>query len=343
MKKNRFRTGIVIMFLCLMVILSGVFLVYFAKIDLPYICYSGPDEGIWSIGVYDIISDGKSLRLSANAKNPVLTAEDVRDMPARFVADPFLIHEKDKFYIFFEALGVDNGVIGLAKSNDGLRWEYERVVLSEPFHLSYPCVFKWQNTYYLIPESIAFNGVRLYQATHFPYEWKFMKTIIPDRILVDPTVLYYGDILWLFCSSQDNKDLYLFFADRPEGPWHEHPQSPIIRNRARDARPAGNILDIEKRLIRFAQDSQAFGEQYGKAVRGFEIETLTRDIYQERMLDENPILKGSGTGWNSEGMHQISAVPVGGERWMAAVDGKRRSGQYVFCMGKTIFRVPRNN
>ena len=339
-KKKRFRKGLIACFLLFALALSGTFIVHRADIDVPYLCYSGPGEGIWSIGIYDLQDDGRSLILSGSEGNPVLTAADITDMPARFVADPFLIQEQGTFYLFFEVLGVDRGVIGLATSTDGQRWRYERIVLKEPFHLSYPNVFKWKEDYYLIPESLADRSVRLYKAIHFPDGWQFVKPIITDRPLVDSTVLTHQGLLWLFSSSPDNQNLYLFYADRPEGPWREHPGSPIVSGNSRDARPAGNILDTGDRLIRFSQDSQEYGEKYGKAVRGFEILTLTREEYRERPLEDNPLLKESGVGWNATGMHQVSAWPVSRGRWIAAVDGKRRSGQYLFCLGTTIFRVP---
>jgi len=339
-KKKRVRKGIIACFLLIAVALSGAFIVHRADIDVPHLCYAGPDEAIWNIGIYDIRDDGRSLILSGSEGNPVLTADDVKDIPARFVADPFLIQERDTFYLFFEVMGVDRGVIGLATSADGRRWRYERIVLEEPFHLSYPNVFKWKDEFYLVPESVADHSVRLYKATHFPDGWQLVKPIITDRALVDSTVLTHRGLLWLFSSSPDNQNLYLFYADRPDGPWHEHPGSPIVRGNGRDARPAGNILDRGGRLIRFSQDSQANGEKYGKAVRGFEIMTLTRDEYRERPLEENPLLRDSGAGWNATGMHQISASPVSSGRWIAAVDGKRRSGRYTFCLGNTIFRWP---
>ena len=340
MQKNRFRNFVIVFFLLSVLVLSSAFIVTWMEIDVPYICYSGPAEGIWSIGIYDLDVDGKSLKLHTRGDNPVLTAADIKDMPARYVADPFLIREQEKFYLFFEALGVNHGVIGLATSTDGRRWLYDRVVLEEPFHLSYPNVFKWNGEFYMVPESSAVNSVRLYKAKHFPDDWQFVKTIIADRSLVDSTVLYHQGLLWLFSSSWKSQALHLFYADQPEGPWHEHPSSPIVKDNSRDARPAGNILNTGDRLIRFSQDSQGDGEKYGKAVRGFEIVTLTQDEYREQPMEGNPILKDSGVGWNSIGMHQISAWPMSRGRWIAAVDGKRRSDQYILCLGKTIFRVP---
>jgi len=337
---RRFRWGLAAGLLVFSLLLAGLFVVYKANIDIPFFGYSGPSEGIWSIGIYDLEIGDRTLTAIARQNNPVLTASDVNDMPTRFVADPFLLREEGQFLLFFEILGADHGVIGLATSPDGDAWTYRGVVLKEPFHLSYPNVFKWRGDYYLVPESLAANNVRLYKASRFPDAWQLVKPIIEDRALVDSTIFVHQDTLWLFSSSPDNQNLYLFYADRPEGPWHEHPESPIVRNNSRDARLAGNILDTGKRIIRFAQDSQAYGEQYGKAVRGFEITTLTRDAYNEHPLEGNPILAGSGKGWNSEGMHQLSPVPLKNGRWIAAVDGKRRSGQHIFCFGKNIFRIP---
>ena len=340
MQKSPFKKSLVALVLLCAVGLFGIFAVHVADINVPYLCFSGPTEDIWSIGIYDLELQGQTLKLHPRPGNPIFTASDITDVPTRFVADPFLIQAQGKYHLFFEILGVDNGVIGLATSTDGLRWRYERVVLEEPFHLSYPNVFKWKDEYYLVPESVAVNGVRLYKATHFPDGWQFVKTIIAGRPLVDSTVLIYRDTLWLFSSSVDNRNLYLFYAEHPEGPWMEHPGSPIVSGNGRDARPAGNFLDTGDRLIRFSQDSREYGDKYGKAVRGFEIVTLTREEYQERPLQNNPLLEGSGSGWNSEGMHQVSAWPLNDGRWIAAVDGKRRSDQYVFCLGKLIFRVP---
>lgn len=108
--------------------------------------------------------------LIPGAANPVLTAADVTDFTADYVADSFMFHEGNTWYMFFEAghYSPEKTEIGLATSSDGFSWSYQRIVLSEPFDLAYPYVFKWEGTYYLIPETYAMNQVRLYKATNFP-------------------------------------------------------------------------------------------------------------------------------------------------------------------------------
>src|SRR5690348_4223243 len=105
---------------------------------------------IWSIGIYA----GKSpldLAPAPGVRNPVLSARDVTDIPARFVADPFMLQANGLWHMFFEVLNHGSGLgeIGLATSHDALTWQYRQIVLTEPFHLSYPYVFQWNNDFYM--------------------------------------------------------------------------------------------------------------------------------------------------------------------------------------------------
>src|ERR1051326_7511326 len=102
----------------------------------------GQRMSCWSIGIFSgpALSD---LSPSPRARNPVLSEGDVTDVHAQFVADPFMIKAQDAWHMFFEVMNAQTGKgdIGLAASKDGLHWEYQQIVLSEPFHLSYPHVF----------------------------------------------------------------------------------------------------------------------------------------------------------------------------------------------------------
>lgn len=45
------------------------------------------------------------------------------------------------------------GDIGVAISTDhGLTWKHLGTALDEPWHLSYPFVFRWQGEVYMMPE-----------------------------------------------------------------------------------------------------------------------------------------------------------------------------------------------
>jgi hypothetical protein len=278
----------------------------------------------WSIGIYS----GKTpftLVPAPEAKNPVISARDISDVSAEAVADPFLVHEGPSWYLFFEVVGVHDkrGKIGLAVSQNGLDFHYERIILFEPFHLSYPYVFKHDGTFYLVPESGEAGSIRLYKAEKFPFQWRFEAEILKGPFC-DTTILRLNDRWWLFTCSEPVRcnDLRLFSAGDLLGPWTEHPKSPLVRGNGHTARPGGRCMVIEgTKVIRFAQDSTP---TYGKRLNAFEISLLTESDYVERPLPDNPVLQPGRQGWNRHGMHHIDCQPFGDGAWIACVDGYRK-------------------
>jgi len=157
----------------------------------------------WAIGIYEGPSP---LNLSSGrVHNPVLTAQDVTDARADFVADPFMVQENGTWYMFFEMFNADTdqGDIAYATSTDGRNWTYQQVVLDEPFHMSYPYVFQWQDEWYMLPETNEANEVRLYKAEHFPTGWSYAGTLL-NGAFADSCIFYYDDTWWLFTSPVEN-------------------------------------------------------------------------------------------------------------------------------------------
>ena len=278
----------------------------------------------WSIGLYAGPSP-LALAPAPGIAQPVLSAADVTDVPAGFLADPFLLRRPDHWALLFEvkSLGSGHGEIGLAASGDGRRWEYQRIVLREPFHLSYPYVFEWDGGLWMVPESIESGGVRLYRADS-PWEWRLAGELMPGRF-ADPSLVRWEGFWWLFaCDAPLRHDgLRLFFAPELAGPWREHPRSPLVREDPRRARPAGRLVPWQGRLLRFAQDCVPW---YGHGVRAFEILELSPEEYREREVPESPVL-AAGEGWNGAGMHHADphpddSHPDGAGGWLAAVDGR---------------------
>lgn len=273
----------------------------------------------WSIGIYL----GKShvdLDSPETISNPVLTAKDITDVPADFVADPFMLHENGSWYMFFEVMNARDrkGDIGLATSVDGLKWTYQKIVLSEPFHLSYPYVFKWNHDYYMIPESYKSNSIRLYKAVDFPTKWTWVTTLLDGGDYVDSSIFQVNDRWWLFTSSPKGNILRLYYANELMGDWVEHPKSPIIQDNENIARPGGRVVIVDGKIYRYTQDVECF---YGNQVRAFEITKLTPTNYEEKQVKQNPILKASGEGWNKIGMHTIDPHKIEENKWIACVDG----------------------
>lgn len=276
----------------------------------------------WSIGIFA----GESLLHLAPARkaaNPVLTFEHVTDIPARIVADPFMLKVDGDWHMFFEVMHrrTHRGQIGLATSRNGLKWKYRQIVLVEPFHLSYPYVFEWMGEFYMIPESHKAGSIRLYRAAEFPTQWSFVKTLLEGHGFADSSILRHAGKWWLFTETGPDyrfDTLRLYYADDLLGPWIEHPRSPIVDGNAHVARPGGRVLVADDRIIRYAQDCVPV---YGTQVRAFEITELSTTGYREREVGESPILAASGKGWNHSGMHHVDPHRLDDGSWIACVDG----------------------
>lgn len=276
----------------------------------------------FSIGIYEGPSPFE-LQPMRGGRYPMMHRRCVNDTQADFVADPFMVCDGETWYLFFEIwnYATQRGCVGLATSDQKRRrWRYRGVVLDEPFHLSYPLVFRWENSWYMVPETSEAGEVRLYRAARFPVAWEKVATLLPLPDLVDPTLFFYDQQWWMFVTegAQTHGVLRLYLADALEGPWHEHPHSPLLRDDPARARSAGRVIFYDHRLFRLAQDCAT---AYGASVRVFEIRTLTPTHYEEQELDGSPTLRGSGRGWNGLGMHHIDAHPAGDGRWVACVDG----------------------
>lgn len=306
-------------FLLFVIVISVCTFMIWKRYDplMPYLTVTLQKPNEWGIGILTGC-DPFNLAEPDCIENPVLRANDVTDTKARFVADPFMISKDGIWYMFFEILNhhSGHGDIGLATSKDGYNWKYEKIVLNEPFHLSYPCVFEYNGEFYMVPETINAHAVRLYKAVEFPTKWLFVKDLLQGVSFADPTIFHYQNKWWLFVFSHPDI-LRLYFSDSPLGGWQEHPKSPI-NNNPNSARPGGNIIVCSDRIIRFAQDIYP---TYGNKVRAMAIDVLTINDYSEHEIPESPILEASGKGWNADGMHQMDLHMKNDRKWIACVDG----------------------
>jgi hypothetical protein len=278
-----------------------------------------PEGENWSIGIYASSSNEPLNFTGKYINNPVLTKDDVSDVQADFVADPYLIYDNNTFYMFFEVLNskTQKGEIGLAISSDGLNWSYQQIVLRKPFHLSYPQVFKWNEEYYMV-ENHDSSTVALYRANDFPYSWAYVKTILTGDLLHEPTIFQFNSTWWLFSQTHNFDELSLYYSVTPLGPWNEHPENPVLEGDQNISRPGGSVVVFDNRIIRYAQDCEPF---YGNQVWAIEIMELTTNNYKEQLVGKEPILKGY-ENWNTRGMHHISPIRISENKWIACVDGK---------------------
>ncbi|MCX8179124.1 MAG: hypothetical protein N3E38_00060 [Candidatus Aenigmarchaeota archaeon] len=262
----------------------------------------------WSIGIFtgmDICS------LTPHSRNPVLTADDITDLEALFVADPFLFFYEDVYWMFFEVMGKDGkGRIGFAKSSDGFEWKYGGIILDEQFHMSYPHVFEFNKKIYMLPETRKAKRVILFKAKKFPSKWEPLEIIEGEYL--DPNFLVYGDDLYILCNSETlyPNEIHVFRAKKIEGPWEKVSiAKPVYRN-------AGPIIEVGGKLYRPFQGVRLPGDVlpiYGRYVGLAGIDGL--NPYKETPLE---CLLPPNSPWASLRFHHISFLPNKG---IAAVDG----------------------
>jgi hypothetical protein len=218
--------------------------------------------------------------------------------PRHSFADPFVISNGSRSYIFFEDLDVTTGKgsISYVSLNGSGQTSAPATALRRPYHLSYPFLFEHGGAYYMIPETSATRRVELYRAVAFPAEWKLERVLLEGIEAVDPTLFHRDGRFWLFANVAESggptvDELFLFSADSLTGEWTPHPMNPIVSD-VRRARPAGRLFERDGHLIRPSQDCSG---RYGSAVVLSEVTTLSADEYREVPLRrmESGWLKGN--------------------------------------------------
>ncbi|KAL4521104.1 hypothetical protein Ndes2437A_g05046 [Nannochloris sp. 'desiccata'] len=310
------------------------------------------DEGSWSIGTFRGPSplnltpiESTSPRVDCPAAsawpaaNPVLTCASVTDTPSNFVADPFIFAKsgvpkelgppnQPPLHIFFETKSniVMRGEIGVAESlNGGATWQYIGIALSEPWHLSYPYVFSWNNQVYMMPEGSGSGSLRLYRAVDYPLRWELEKELI-NKPLVDASLVEWKGRWYLFASDpsrpghKKNAELQIFHSEAPLGPWTQHYLNPVMSGDPRSgARMAGRLLKHNDRLYRFGQDCSG---TYGRNVAAFRIDVLSPTEFDQTRIKFTSRRTKQGIGaWNGVRRHHIDALQLGDGSWLAVMDG----------------------
>lgn len=201
-------------------------------------------------------------------------------------ADPFAVEHEGSTYVFFE----DYPYKAAAKAHlsaveirpDGTRKLYEKIV-DEPFHLSYPQVFRFDGTYYMMPESSQDRSLRIYRCLRFPDRWVLEKRLLEGKDFADSTLFAHGGKYWLFTSHSTgreghNSNLYLYSSTDPfSGDWVPHPHNPIHTD-IRRSRMAGPVYKKDGKIYRLSQYSE---HHYGEAVNLNEIVELNEHSYRE--------------------------------------------------------------
>lgn len=226
--------------------------------------------GIWHVGIRDYTKDDKNRGY-----------KKVQTPDGEWVADPFLVQHEGKHYLFCEQFVKNENKAGIScyeidngNAIDG------RFVIKENYHMSYPCVFKVKDRFYMIPESSANNTIDLYECTDFPYDWKHYKTLLSGEKYVDSTVYSENGNYKLlsYTKTSNGWELVVFDLDISDFSLNRKTARTYPSN---VGRPAGFLFKDEAGLIRPAQNCK---RKYGESIILYKVDQINADAFSEHEI-----------------------------------------------------------
>jgi hypothetical protein len=249
----------------------------------------------WKIGIIHHPLEEVALK-----KISKMNVQWINPMPAAaFNADPFGIGTNDDAEIVYESMSNGKGELRAFHASQG-----DRLWWNSDHHLSYPYTLFHEGNWYVLPEQYASNKVTLYRYTDHTTKPEPVANLVEDFPGVDPSLVFFEDKWWLFCSSAANKGadhrLYIFYSDHLCGPYKAHGRNPV-KTDVCSARPAGHLFIHNQQLYRPAQDS---GTTYGGNIVIHQIVKLSPDQFEEKEV--NRITPGHFAPLHAKAVHTLS-------------------------------------
>lgn len=229
-----------------------------------------------------------------------------------WAADPFLVEHEGQLYVFAEIYSYAHrrGSLGYCKIVGGKATKW-KTVIKEPYHLSYPCIFKKDGRIYMMPESGEGKELAIYEAVQFPDRWEKRRVLRTDIELADTTPLGVGTLA-LTHHVDDPYHPRLLLIDLAGEKADQCLEGEPFRSR-----PAGYPFAYDGQSVRPAQFSHDCSMGYGKALifcrwqleaeTGFREEEIRFLQPEELRFDRNMTLIGMHT-YNASAGYEIVDV-----------------------------------
>ena len=144
---------------------------------------------------YSLVTDGWHIAIRKGAIGQILNDTVtpfiiIKNGFSYWVADPFLFEYDNDLYIFVEYMDYHTltGCIAYTKYNEtnhNVKW-YK--VIEEPFHMSFPFIYRDGEDIYMLPETSQAGALYRYKCERFPDVWK-RETIMKDVMFADTALL----------------------------------------------------------------------------------------------------------------------------------------------------------
>ncbi len=265
--------------------------------------------GLVNLGSEAIINPGEQT-LPEPEWIPVQTRKSVYHAdPSGFIHNGF-IHILCEEYDYASAKGI---IVSLKLDAGTKKILRKEVALEKDYHLAFPFLFEYEDSFYCIPENSEGGDVDLYLYDVETAKLTFKKTLVPGLKAVDPTLFHYNSLWWLFFTDKTstNERLHAWYSDDLNGPFTPHANNPVKVD-IRSSRPAGNPFMQGNMLLRPAQDCSV---RSGRRIYINQVVKLTKTEFSET---EYAVLNPSPTSVYHDGMHTFNLV-----NGMIIADAKR--------------------
>ena len=204
-------------------------------------------------------------------------------------ADPFIFEKHGIVYIFFEAfdLILQRGKEGYCILNEDGTCGKPKLIIDEPYHLSFPNIFEYNGDVYIMPEMSEDYSLKLYKAISFPNIWKISNVVLPDVYACDSVLIesdskrylltnemYHNVPKGQFASCYVKNFLYEVDGIKAVG------NGLMVAEGDYGIRNAGKVFEEDGVLYRIGQDCR--DKMYGKGLVLFMINSITP--YKEEIL-----------------------------------------------------------
>lgn len=203
----------------------------------------------------------------------------------RYFADGFALKGEGRLLLVFEDYDYRKRQARLSSS-----WYAEResefsaptCILEEPWHLSYPFLFKADGQTWCMPESLSHGAIELYSLDQVAGKLLHHKTLVDGVAAADPTLVFHQNHWYLFFTPAHatNVELHIWHADTLDGPFEPHELNPVKADIS-NSRPAGSFFTLDGKLYRPAQDCS---HTYGGRVIINEVKLLTDTEFLEMQV-----------------------------------------------------------
>lgn len=212
-------------------------------------------------------------------------------------ADPILFLNNNVIYLFTEGFDLKSKKGSIYYSEfDKLTETFTlpKEIIAENYHMSFPMVFSWDESIYMIPETSDNYSINLYKATNFPYQWKKEHCFPVDIKIVDSVILNVSENEITLLGSEINdanplisKFIYYKIKKKSDGYDLTFDDSENCNGEfSFSNRNAGNVIILHDERILPCQESTSI--DYGKNLvfRNLNENDKVADVFSRNLLNE---------------------------------------------------------